>query len=900
MGSRQFASTLNRACIGCLAAGLLWLGAGRATAFDAVVITVRYVLDDEPGDIHAGSTPGMLMRYDVAEGEVTRKRQLYEAADVTYACLSPFGDRVAFTTRDALIKVADLDGGNVRVVGHHHGGETPDSVQSSGLQWPASEGGRWLYYSPTHESDTLRRVDIESGADEWVMQFNRSADGGFALSLDATPTTGHYIKRTDNFVVVVYDLSAGDGDLFNVPRWMPGCGISIAPDGAEFITNDGWHVNATRVDLHGNAGRTFRLNQWDGDPLRGVTDRGAVEWAWQHFRWSVNAMEWIAVTQGRLVGQSTHAIQFSDAVLYNDTAGRQLNVTRNPDGVFDRAMGVWVEGGGNERFLGYERGKAPLTVTLADPRLGDADWEWDWGDGTRTRGSTGTHTYAEAGLYRVRASAEGQTFEAQVTVTERRPPRAELQLIDALRLRVRFSEPVDIDPEAFTFTTTDGTSMLADWSVAPSGRHALLHLESSPDADIAFQMGGVTDRAQEPNALDTAPLSLAVPAWPSDRTGAVYLWDRMGEPNLVYVAEHEHVRERHAIPRGNSGFDVHGRMLLEGGRIETGFFAQRGAGRDAAPIVRADAFSLELTFESADLAQRVKDGTELSGTSYTSGPDLRLPPRLLGISSWYDAGWTLMLGQEDDRLLFSVRTADAFMTMEGVPNPGGGGHGRAPVIELATLDDEGPHHLVVTYEADTLRAYLDGEQVLESDRFSGKLDNWWYGELSFGNPHNSMRLPWRGAIEGVALYARVLDADEVARNHAAMRERLEARARLPRARLRIRLLERSRIPDPARIAPYREALVVNAYCLEAVEERSAHWPEDHPLDTGMTIHVAQWGVLDGRATGLDGLSIGHAEAVTLERFEGHPANIDELVMEDTLEFDPDAAAGLLYDPTRWR
>src|SRR5690606_7228686 len=100
---------------------------------------------------------------------------------------------------------------------------------------------------------------------------------------------------------------------------------------------------------------------------------------------------------------------------------------------------------------------------------------------------------------------------------------------------------------------------------------------------------------------------------------------------------------------------------------------------------------------------------------------------------------------------------------EDVVDENGKSVGQHPLFTIATLTDTRPHHVAVTYTPGKLTAYLDGKQVFETTSVKGEL-KWGYGELTFGDGHNGGRHGWLGNIENVALYARALDAGEVARN----------------------------------------------------------------------------------------------------------------------------------------
>ena len=157
----------------------------------------------------------------------------------------------------------------------------------------------------------------------------------------------------------------------------------------------------------------------------------------------------------------------------------------------------------------------------------------------------------------------------------------------------------------------------------------------------------------------------------------------------------------------------------------------------------------------------------------------------------------------------------------------------------------------MTYRPGQLRAYRDGELVVESADVQGDFFHWQPGPLTFGGD-------WRGALEGVAIYARVLDSEEVAEN--AVRYRA---LRAERPEVRHTVVEATRLgsaapPRLADISPYREALVIADYRVDRVLS-------GEPLGAG-EIRVAEWAILGGVE-----LSTPAERAVlTLERFADNP------------------------------
>jgi hypothetical protein len=90
-----------------------------------------------------------------------------------------------------------------------------------------------------------------------------------------------------------------------------------------------------------------------------------------------------------------------------------------------------------------------------------------------------------------------------------------------------------------------------------------------------------------------------------------------------------------------------------------------------------------------------------------------------------------------------------------------------------------PTHLVATRTPDgVVRLFLDGQEVA-TNTVAGDMNRWPDDcRLVVGNEVSGDR-PWRGEIALVALYARALSADEIARNFAAGPPQIEEAASLP-------------------------------------------------------------------------------------------------------------------------
>ncbi len=851
-------------------------GTGTAMAVDGIAVSAHYE-QAELGNIHDGSQPGKLMRYDIKVDKVVFSRAIYEKDGVGAVCISPFGDRVAFTKPSGMIAVISMDGGNETELVNCLGDEKPKHVPIAGLQWPPSEGGQWIYYLDARlegKNGILRRVNVDSKKDELVVRFNRGAMGMFALTPDATPHSGRFVKRTDNYCIAIYGLSTGDGDMFNCPRTY-GCGESVSPDGSLLTANNGDHAGVRLVDMNGVIRQQFRLSQWDGDPVAGKT-RDQFEWAWQGFRWSINSMNWLAVTQGKLKPGSTHEIYFADLMLYDWINQRQLNVTRNPEGKFDRAGGFWQSGNG-EAFLGIFAGKAPLTVQINDQRV-PADSAWDFGDGSAAASGASAgvkHIYEKSGNFVITAKQSGKVFHGEVNVIKRRPPSATACLIDATHVIVDFNEPVQANNAQ---VQVEGGAKVAHWQLNETGKRMTIETADAIAKDDALRITGVQDLAQSPNALPSAPIPLPIPAWPNDRKDVVFIWEDANKLNGVYDEKMNAVRElRVSRDSGVAGTDRYGRMRLEGGRLSTGFFSQSNCQEQFGRLCAGDALTIEATIQPSNLTQHRNDS----------------PVRIINCSSWYDADWDFLIGQQNDRILVSVRTTDNMLNLEGKPVKSDL-QGHAPLYEVATLPDTAPHHVALTYTPGHLVFYLDGKKSYETAEITGSLRGWGYGELCFGDNHNGGRHQWLGRIEGVAFYRRVLDEAEIHTNYERYFRKIAARKILPQRVVEARLVAISKIPDPTRIAPYHEALVVNEYEISKAISVSSDWKSSAAIEPGRKLRVAQYGIVDEIRTDLARARVGDVRRLVLEELDGNPDKPDQIVTSDSLSVDPDVP--LFYEP----
>lgn len=156
-------------------------------------------------------------------------------------------------------------------------------------------------------------------------------------------------------------------------------------------------------------------------------------------------------------------------------------------------------------------------------------------------------------------------------------------------------------------------------------------------------------------------------------------------------------------------------------------------------------------------------------------------------------------------------------------------------VPLCSVEAGRPAHIVVTSGQGRVICYKDGNEAATGSVPPLAFSDWPVVPFSLGGGGPEGAGDWRGAIEGVALYARALSASEVRVHAEVFGKILAARKPIPVLKVCAKLIAKSPVPSLDELAPYTQSLSVYAYEVEKVVEGSYD---------KKTLYVAHWCVLD--------------------------------------------------------
>ena len=480
--------------------------------------------------------------------------------------------------------------------------------------------------------------------------------------------------------------------------------------------------------------------------------------------------------------------------------------------------------------LGSHHGEAPYRWVFT-PADAEQPFVWDYGDGESSTGIPGEHLYKTPGRYRITAIRDAIKLEGWIEVAAASPPQPlSTQLLrNGFEIAVLFDEKISI--AEFTAQLESGLQILG--SRLDRGKTRLrIQVQEPIRAPDRLRLRNIEDRAQRPNRLVEVEIEVEPPRWPSDARGLVFVWQTGDSPNLLFDEELQAETAVILNPRGLARLDSHFALLPQGGS----FVADDSSlHRIRNGCQRTNELSIELTVRP--LADSRRNGVLLT----TAGK-----------------GWSnFRLSEAEGRLHLEIR------------NGGKGPEGLAR-IDLMKMPPQGPSHVVVSFSSGSLSAYLNGKRVYFTESIHGGFFHWRARPLVVGSDWNGSGA-WIGGLEGLAIYNRVLDSEEVWENHRRYQDAIEARPEIEQWAIDARLLECSDRPTIDEISPYREALLTCEYRVERDLEG---------FDSGTPVRVAHWAILDGRTLATP--EPGTLSSLLLSRYSDNP-QLESLVLSDTLD-----------------
>jgi len=421
------------------------------------------------------------------------------------------------------------------------------------------------------------------------------------------------------------------------------------------------------------------------------------------------------------------------------------------------------------------------------------------------------------------------------------PVAAVARLLDEAHLEVIFSEQVQLKDASASLASMVPVAALA---LDPEGFRLIVTLGGRmPGADTLL-LKGISDCLEPPHPVKEK-VAVARPAWPVNRANLVFQWCTAKRPTFQFNPAGGAFDRVYLSTSRIARLNRDGAMTFHGG----GFSVADAGNGIVAECSKANQFSVEVLITPSGVQQAPT--TE--------------PRFILGCDGEGEADKTnFALAQEGLKLVLLART---------MPD---GKNGAVQRVPLCTLEEQKPNHVVVAYRPGRLACYLNGKPVKQTSELQGALD-WRSANGETGLYFASRRgapNPWLGELEGIAVFARALDAADAAADHAIYARMLATRkAPPPRIELEAILAKTSQIPKPSDIAPYRDALVVNEFIVTKVI--GGQYKQGK-------VRVAQWGMIDTQPTGIAQANPGDAFTLVLEPMKDHP-ELESEAIRDTLD-----------------
>ena len=428
-------------------------------------------------------------------------------------------------------------------------------------------------------------------------------------------------------------------------------------------------------------------------------------------------------------------------------------------------------------------------------------------------------------------------------VVRKAPVTAAARLLDEAHLEVAFSEQVQLKDASASLLSKVPVAALA---LDPEGLRLVITLGGRMPKSDTLLLKGITDCSEAPDPVKEK-VAVTRPAWPVNRANLVFQWGTAQRPTFQFNPVSRMFDRVYLKASRIARLDRDGAMVFYGG----GFSVTNAGNGIVAECSKANQFSIEALITPSSVPRAGK-------------AELRFIVGCDGEGEGEADNTNFALAQEGPKLVLFARTK---------PD---GKQSVVQRVQLCTLEDEKPNHVVVAYRPGRFACYLNGKSVRQTAELKGTLD-WRQAKDETGlyfASRNAAALPWLGNVEGIAIFARALDAADAAADSAIYARMIATRRPSPpRIELEATFVKGSPIPKAADIAPYRDALVANEFIVTKVI-RGEFKPR--------RVRVAQWGIIDAQPTAIAQAKPGDVHTLVLEPMTDHP-KLESEAISDTLD-----------------
>lgn len=180
-------------------------------------------------------------------------------------------------------------------------------------------------------------------------------------------------------------------------------------------------------------------------------------------------------------------------------------------------------------------------------------------------------------------------------------------------------------------------------------------------------------------------------------------------------------------------------------------------------------------------------------------------------------------------------------------------------IELFAPEAGKPVHVLITCEKEKWAVYRDG-QMARSGALTAAVPAWGTRQLFMGAACGGVD-PWRGRMEGIAIFPCALSAEEAAGEAATFKALLAQRKPAQTVRFRGTLVRQARTAGLDQLKEYSRSMTAAEYKVDQV--LSGEWKEP-------TIVVLHWMIIDRKYLPLVDRKPGTKVEMSVERCSEHP------------------------------